>query len=124
MALALAAHARVERTIWFGLAIALGAVILQALWLLPVLDARAEMIISGRDPAERAMAHALHRRRGPEAAQPSGHRLAGAVAAAMRLAPTHRVGSLNRRAHREKIALVHRFRAALSGTATAIGDRV
>jgi hypothetical protein len=50
VALALAAHARVERTIWFGLAIALGAVILQALWLLPVLEARAEMIIQGETP--------------------------------------------------------------------------
>jgi hypothetical protein len=48
--LALAAYARVERTIWYALAIAAGVVILQALWLLPVLDARAEMIIQGETP--------------------------------------------------------------------------
>jgi hypothetical protein len=46
-ALALAAYARVERRIWFGLALAAGVIALQALWLLPVLDARAEMIIQG-----------------------------------------------------------------------------
>lgn len=48
--LALAAYARAERTIWYALAIAAGVVILQALWLLPVLDARAEMIIRGETP--------------------------------------------------------------------------
>lgn len=48
--LALAAYARVERTIWYGLAIPAGIVILQALWLLPVLDVRAEMIIQGETP--------------------------------------------------------------------------
>ena len=36
----------------------------------------------------------------------------------------HRVGSLHCLAHREKIALVHRVRAALSGTTIALGDRV
>ena len=50
MTLALAAYARVERTIWYGLAISAGIVILQALWLLPVLDVRAEMIIQGETP--------------------------------------------------------------------------
>jgi hypothetical protein len=48
--LMLAAYARVERTIWFGLAIAAGVVILQGLWLLPVLDARAQLIIQGETP--------------------------------------------------------------------------
>ena len=48
--LALAAYARAERAIWFGLAIPAGVVILQALWLLPVLDVRAEMIIQGETP--------------------------------------------------------------------------
>jgi hypothetical protein len=50
VALALAAYARAERTIWFGLAIAAGVIAGQALWLLPVLDARAEMIIQGETP--------------------------------------------------------------------------
>lgn len=50
LALALAGYARAERTIWLGLAIAAGVVALQALWLLPVLDARAEMIIQGETP--------------------------------------------------------------------------
>jgi hypothetical protein len=48
--LALAAYARPPRTIWFGLAIAAAVVLLQALWLLPMLDARAEMIIRGETP--------------------------------------------------------------------------
>lgn len=50
VALALAAYARPERTIWVGLAIAAVIVALQALWFLPVLDARAEMIIRGETP--------------------------------------------------------------------------
>jgi hypothetical protein len=50
LALALAALARAERTIWFGLAIAAAVIVLQGLWLLPVLDARAEMIIQGETP--------------------------------------------------------------------------
>jgi hypothetical protein len=50
LALALAAYARAERTIWFGLAIAAGVIVLQGLWLLPVLDARAQMIIHGETP--------------------------------------------------------------------------
>jgi hypothetical protein len=45
LALALAACARARRTIWLGLAIAAGVIALQGLWLLPVLEARAEMII-------------------------------------------------------------------------------
>jgi hypothetical protein len=49
-ALALAVYARAPRTIWLGLAIAAGVILLQALWLLPVLDARAEMIIQGQTP--------------------------------------------------------------------------
>jgi hypothetical protein len=49
-ALALAAYARVERTIWLGLAIAAAVIALQGLWLLPVLDARAEMIIQVETP--------------------------------------------------------------------------
>ena len=48
--LAVAAYARPPRTIWFGLVIAAGVILLQALWLLPVLDARAEMIIRGEPP--------------------------------------------------------------------------
>jgi hypothetical protein len=58
-ALALAAYGRVGRVIWFGLAIAAGVIALQALWLLPVLDARAEMIIQGETPP-RAPWHALY----------------------------------------------------------------
>jgi hypothetical protein len=48
--LALAAYARPERTIWLGLALAAVVVAVQALWLLPVLDARAELIIRGETP--------------------------------------------------------------------------
>jgi hypothetical protein len=50
LALALAAYARAGRTIWIGLGIAAGVIVLQGLWLLPVLDARAEMIIQGETP--------------------------------------------------------------------------
>ena len=57
--LALAAYARVERTIWYGLAVAAAVVLLQAVWLLPVLDARAEMIIQGETPPS-APWHALY----------------------------------------------------------------
>jgi hypothetical protein len=57
--LALAAYARPERTVWLGLALAAIIVALQALWLLPVLDARAEMIIRGETP-EPAPWHALY----------------------------------------------------------------
>lgn len=57
--LALAAYARTDRTIWFGLAFAALVVVLQALWLLPVLDARAEMIIQGGTPPE-APWHSLY----------------------------------------------------------------
>jgi hypothetical protein len=57
--LALAAYARPERTIWVGLALAAVIVAVQALWLLPVLDARAELIIRGETPAP-APWHALY----------------------------------------------------------------
>ena len=57
--LALAAYARPERTIWLGLALAAVVVALQALWLLPVLDARAELIIRGETP-QPAPWHALY----------------------------------------------------------------
>jgi hypothetical protein len=58
-ALALAAYGRAARTIWIGLAVATAVVALQALWLLPVLDARAEMIIQGETPRS-APWHALY----------------------------------------------------------------
>jgi Domain of unknown function (DUF4149) len=57
--LALAAYARPERTIWLGLGVAAVMVLLQWLWLLPVLDARAELIIRGETP-EPAPWHALY----------------------------------------------------------------
>ena len=57
--LALAAYARPERTIWLGLGLAAIIVVLQWLWLLPVLDARAELIIQGEMP-EPAPWHALY----------------------------------------------------------------
>jgi hypothetical protein len=56
---ALAAYARPERTIWLGLGLAAIIVVLQWLWLLPVLDARAELIIQGETP-EPAPWHALY----------------------------------------------------------------
>jgi hypothetical protein len=56
---ALAAYARPERTIWLGLGLAAIMVVLQWLWLLPVLDARAELIIQGERP-EPAPWHALY----------------------------------------------------------------
>jgi hypothetical protein len=59
VSLALAAFARPERTIWLGLAVAAVVVALQALWLLPVLDARAELIIRGETP-QPAPWHALY----------------------------------------------------------------
>jgi hypothetical protein len=58
-ALALAAYGRARRTIWCGLAVAAAVVALQALWLLPMLDARAEMIIRGETPP-RAPWHTLY----------------------------------------------------------------
>ena len=48
--LALALYVRVEHTLWLGLGLAAAVVAVQALWLLPVLDARAEMIIQGETP--------------------------------------------------------------------------
>lgn len=59
LTLALAAYVRAPRTIWFGLTLAAGVILLQALWLLPVLDARAEMIIQGETPPS-APWHALY----------------------------------------------------------------
>ena len=50
--LALAFLARPARPIWLGLGLAAAIVALQALWLLPVLDARAEMIIEGQTPPD------------------------------------------------------------------------
>jgi hypothetical protein len=57
--LALAAYARPERTIWLGLGLAAVIVVLQRFLLLPVLDARAELIIQGDTP-EPAPWHALY----------------------------------------------------------------
>ena len=57
--LALAAYARPERVIWLGLGLAAVIVVLQWLWLLPVLDARAELIIRGETP-QPAPWHALY----------------------------------------------------------------
>jgi hypothetical protein len=59
LAVALAAYARARHTIWLGLAIAAGVIVVQSLWLLPVLDARAEMIIQGETPP-RAPWHTLY----------------------------------------------------------------
>jgi hypothetical protein len=59
VSLALAAYARPERTIWLGLGLAALIVVLQSLWLLPVLDARAGLIIQGKTP-EPAPWHALY----------------------------------------------------------------
>ena len=57
--LALAAYARPERTLWLGLVLAAVIVVLQWLWLLPVLDARAELIMQGETP-EPAPWHAIY----------------------------------------------------------------
>jgi hypothetical protein len=57
--LALAAFARPGRTIWLGLGLAAIVVVIQGLWLLPVLDARAQMIIGGGTPPA-APWHALY----------------------------------------------------------------
>jgi hypothetical protein len=48
--LALAFLVRPSRLIWLGLGLAAAIVALQGLWLLPVLDARAEMIMEGETP--------------------------------------------------------------------------
>ena len=50
LTLALAAYVRPERTIWLGLGLAALIVALQWLWLLPLLDARAELVIPGGAP--------------------------------------------------------------------------
>jgi hypothetical protein len=57
--LALAAYVRPGRGIWVGLGVAALIVVLQWFWLLPVLDARAELIIQGGAP-EPAPWHALY----------------------------------------------------------------
>ena len=59
VALALAALARPGRTIWLGFGLAAMIVVAQGLWLLPVLDARAETIIQGGTPPA-APWHALY----------------------------------------------------------------
>jgi hypothetical protein len=59
IALALAGVARPERALWLGVGVAAALVIAQGLWLLPVLDARAEMIIQGGTPPA-APWHALY----------------------------------------------------------------
>jgi hypothetical protein len=59
VSLALAAYARPERAVWLGLGLAVLIVLLQWLWLLPVLDARAQLIINGETP-EPAPWHALY----------------------------------------------------------------
>ena len=59
LALALAAYVRPERAIWLSLGLAALIVALQWLWLLPMLDARAELIIQGGAP-EPAPWHALY----------------------------------------------------------------
>jgi hypothetical protein len=59
VALALAAYLRPERAIWLGLGLAALIVALRWLWLLPMLDARAELIIQGGTP-EPAPWHALY----------------------------------------------------------------
>ena len=59
VSLALAAYARPERVIWLGLGLSAVIVLLQSLWLLPVLDARAEVIIRGETP-QPAPWHALY----------------------------------------------------------------
>jgi hypothetical protein len=57
--LALASYVRPERAIWLGVGLAALIVALQWLWLLPMLDARAELIIQGGMP-EPAPWHALY----------------------------------------------------------------
>jgi hypothetical protein len=51
LTLAFAVLARPARTVWLGIASAALIVAAQALWLLPVLDARATLIIEGGTPA-------------------------------------------------------------------------
>jgi hypothetical protein len=58
-ALALAALARPGRTIWLGVGLAAVLVVAQGLWLLPVLDARAKLIIDGGTPPD-APWHAIY----------------------------------------------------------------
>jgi hypothetical protein len=48
--LALAFLIRLPRATWLGLGLAAAIVALEGLWLLPVLDARAEMIMEGQTP--------------------------------------------------------------------------
>ena len=53
LTLALAVLTRPGRLIWLGLVIAALVVAAQALWLLPLLDARALLIIEGQTPRRR-----------------------------------------------------------------------
>jgi hypothetical protein len=48
--LALAALVRPPRLVWLGLGVAVAIVALQGFWLLPVLDARVELIIQNQTP--------------------------------------------------------------------------
>lgn len=50
--LVLAALARPGRATWLGLGVAAAIVAAQALWLLPILDARAEIVIQGGTPPD------------------------------------------------------------------------
>lgn len=59
VALALAALGRPGRAIWLGIAVAAVLMTIQGLWLLPVLDARAELVIQGGTPPT-APWHALY----------------------------------------------------------------
>ena len=59
IALALAGVARPGRAVWLGVGVAGVLVVAQGLWLLPVLDGRAEMIIQGGTPPA-APWHALY----------------------------------------------------------------
>lgn len=57
--LALAVLVRPPRLLWLGFGLAVAIVALQGLWLLPLLDARAELIIQNQTPPP-APWHALY----------------------------------------------------------------
>lgn len=57
--LALACLGRPARLVWLGLVLAVAIVALQGFWLLPILDARAELVIQGQTPPP-APWHALY----------------------------------------------------------------
>ena len=59
MTLALAVLLRPPRLLWLGLGLAVAIVALQGFWLLPLLDARAELIIQNQTPPP-APWHALY----------------------------------------------------------------